>query len=241
MKTPIGVLYAPGTNCHEETIDALDSVGGSAKLAIFKALLSGSDKLTNYSALVLPGGFSWGDHIGAGRIAAIVLVSCLRDQLQNVIGRIPILGICNGFQILVETGLLPDGKIGEREIALVQNTSSVFESRWVYLLFNNNQCIFTEGLDGMVLRMPVAHREGRLNNPNNIPIKPVCYYVDRQGQPTMDYPQNPNGSVDAIAGICDKTGLIFGLMPHPERAVSDILGSTDGLAIFRNLVRYINS
>ena len=239
----IGVVYAQGTNCHEETIVAIKLAGGNAELAIIEDLAGRKGAFSKYSALVFPGGFSWGDHCGAGRIEAQVLIAQFGDELQDLVSKIPILGICNGFQVLVEAGILPSGEIDKRRIALMQNTSARFESRWVNLAFLSNECIFTNGLYCKVLRMPVAHGEGRLyaSDSNKKLFRPVCYYADNSGFPTMKYHENPNGSQDAIAGICDKSGLTFGLMPHPERAVFAYQGSTDGLVIFKNLIHYCNS
>lgn len=242
MINPIAaVLYAPGINCHEETAFALEQAGVGAHIVNIHDLLNDEDKLTNYQAVVIPGGFSWGDHLGAGRILGVHLVACLSDQLNTLVdtGK-PILGICNGFQVLVETGLLPDKTVGKRGAALLQNHSAVFESRWVELVITDTESIWTKGLDGMCLRMPVAHGEGRLFWEADHLINPViCYSKD--GVPTEEYPANPNGSQDGIAGIRDSSGLIMGLMPHPERAVLEWHGSTDGQVLFENLSRYIKS
>lgn len=241
MRPHIAVLYAPGINCHEETAFALEIAGLGAEIVNFHDILAGERELTRWDGLVVPGGFSWGDHLGAGRIFGVHLIAQVADQLRQLVenGK-PILGICNGFQVLVETGLLPDRNIGNRSVALLQNKSAVFESRWVELIVEDAHSIWTHGLSGRILRMPVAHGEGRLYSPEQQWVRPLIYY-SKNGLPTEEYPANPNGSPRGIAGICDTSGLIFGLMPHPERAVLEWQGSTDGMALFRNLTRYLCS
>ena len=261
MKPTVAILYGPGINCHEETAFAVELAGLDTRLVNFHDVMEGNDALTKYQAMVVPGGFSWGDHLGSGRIFGLHLISRAADQLRELVatGK-PILGICNGFQILVETGLLPDGKVGERGCALLQNKSAVLESRWVDLLVTDTDSIWTQGLEGRILRMPVAHGEGRLfwnaecempSAESGIPtshsslithhsaIRPVVCY-SKNGVPTEEYPACPSGSPGGIAGIRDSTGLIFGLMPHPERASLEWHGSTDGMAIFNNLAKYLN-
>ena len=239
MKPAVAVLYAPGVNCHEETAFALEIVGLEGKIVNVNNLFSGEDKLTRYQAMVVPGGFSWGDHLGAGRLFGVHLVSHLAEQLETLVedGK-PILGICNGFQVLVETGLLPDKTVGKRSAALLQNNSAVYESRFVDLLVSDDKSIWTAGLKGRILRMPVAHGEGRLYWENKDIIRPVVCYA-KDGAATEEYPANPNGTPGGIAGIRDSSGLILGLMPHLERAVLPWHGSVDGLAFFKNLARHL--
>ena len=239
MKPVIAVLYAPGINCHEETAFAVEMAGLEARIVNFHDVLEGNDLLTRYQAVIVPGGFSWGDHLGAGRIFGVHLIARAADQLEALVkdGK-PVLGICNGFQVLVETGLLPDRTIGKRGAALLQNKSAVFESRWVELLVTDANSIWTKGLEGRILRMPVAHGEGRIYWEKGDSIRPVVCYA-KEGLPTEEYPANPNGSPGGIAGIRDSSGLIFGLMPHPERSVLEWHGSTDGLELFKNLASYL--
>lgn len=242
-KSLIAVLYAKGTNCHEETVWAIKMAGGQGEIVLLHDLLSGKCKLTDFQAVVIPGGFSWGDHIAAGRVQAIHLVYCLRDQLLNMIAEEkPIMGICNGFQVLTETGLLPKNEIGIPAVVLRQNYSARFEHRLVRLRFRDTKSFWTEGLADQVLVMPVAHAEGRFHIPSvaNIPFVTACEYVGPRKGATAGYPYNPNASLWDIAGITDPSGLIFGMMPHPERAIEVWHPSQDGILLFENLIRYLS-
>jgi phosphoribosylformylglycinamidine synthase subunit PurQ / glutaminase len=232
----VSVMYAPGTNCHFELIEAFRLAGADASVILLTAdLIAGRRKLTDCDLLAIPGGFSFGDHIAAGRIFALDLVHRLRDQLLDVRRkRIPVIGICNGFQVLVNTGLLPGtGEIGLPDALLDRNRVATFVSRWVTLFAQNDTgCVWTKGLDGGSFRMPTAHGEGRLLFRGPFDEKRTVFrYGYTEG--TEDFPANPGGSPGGRAGICDPTGLVLGLMPHPERAVYPWLGSEDGLAIFR--------
>ena len=239
-KPCIAVLYAPGTNCHEETAFAVNLAGGTGRVVLLSDLISKEDSLLNYSALIIPGGFSWGDHLGAGRIFGVHMISLLKDQLSEFLeAKRPLLGICNGYQVLAETGILPAGRLGNRSVALLQNASARFESRWVELLVGGVNCIWIAGLQRQILRMPVGHGEGRIHLPG-ASIYPALFY-SKDGNATTEYPWNPSGSLLGVAGITDPTGLVLGLMPHPERAVSPWHGSTDGLLIFENLIVHLKS
>lgn len=237
------ILYSPGTNCHEETAAAIELAGGKAELVLLKDLIDGHSRLGDFQAAIVPGGFSYGDHLGAGRIFATMLVARLRDQLVRFLdAKKPLLGICNGFQVLTEAGILPDRTPGHRTMSLLENQSARFEDRKLRLIVSAEKCVWTEGLAGQVLEMPCAHGEGRplfCSAGTSSPARVVFRYGDEKGQPTMEYPSNPNGSPDAVAGISDETGLVLGLMPHPERTSLPAQYSQDGLKIFQNLVRWL--
>ena len=238
MKPKIGVMYAPGTNCHEETAFAIEMEGGEAVSVLLGDLLAGRASLAGLQGLVFPGGFSFGDHIAAGRVYAVQLIARLGDDLRRFLqSRRPILGICNGDQILMETGLLPGDSVGERLGALTQNRSARFEGRWVTLAAAGGS-FWCDGLSDRCLRLPSAHGEGRLMLAEGASVRPAFYYVDGRGGACEFYPDNPSGSPAGIAGITDDSGLVLGLMPHPERAILRAHGSEDGRGIFANMVRY---
>lgn len=251
------VVRAAGINCDEETAAACELAGGRAERVHVNRLAEGSVRLDDYAALVIPGGFSYGDHLGAGKLLAVDLVHRLSDSLQAFVadGR-PVLGICNGFQVLVKAGLLPGGsEPGARQSAtLAHNQSGHYECRWVRLRANQESpCLFTQGIDEPFM-LPVGHGEGRFMAAEETLYQLAAnqqiavQYVDQQGAPAQEYPHNPNGSARSIAGICNASGNVFGLMPHPDRAYlpqlhPDWLRSRrqagDGLAIFRNMIGYV--
>jgi phosphoribosylformylglycinamidine synthase len=245
MTPSVAILYAPGTNCHEETAAALERAGLASELVLLHDLLNGQKRLDRHWAAVVPGGFSYGDHLGAGRVFATVLVSRLQDQLTDFVeaGK-PLLGVCNGFQVLTEAGILPGRKPGERTLALVENDSARFEDRVVRLAVADEESPWTAGLSGRVLQMPSAHAEGRALWGVPAPgggARVAFRYCGGDGRPTTHYPENPSGAPDAVAGITDTTGLVLGLMPHPERASLAAHSSQDGLELLRNLARWLRS
>ena len=254
------ILRTAGTNCDKETKFAFELAGSVAELVHINEIISGSVKLPDYQILALPGGFSYGDDVAAGKILANELRFKLGEVLNKFIkeGKL-IIGICNGFQILVKAGILPGNGDFQQDVSLVINDSGKFEDRWVYLksqkskVKTQNKCVWTKGLPEIIY-LPVAHGEGKFITKDKavlVRLKNNCQvvfqYCNREGK-LSDYPDNPNGSVDNIAAISDESGRIFGLMPHPER---HILGTQhprwtreglkkygDGLAIFRNGVEY---
>lgn len=238
------ILYAPGINCHEETAAAIEWAGGKTELVLLRDLLDGRARLDHYQAAVVPGGFSYGDHLGAGRIFATLLVARLRDQLVEFLdARKPLLGVCNGYQVLAEAGILPGRAPGKRAMSLLENQSARFEDRKIRLVVSSEKCIWTENLAGEILRMPSAHGEGRplfCETAGAARPRVVFHYADEQGRATKEYPLNPSGAPGGVAGITDETGLVLGLMPHPERASLPAHYSQDGLRIFKNLVEWLD-
>ncbi len=264
------VLRAPGINCDRETAQACRLVGFETDMLHINQLLKSPGRLLDYQFLVIPGGFSYGDDLGAGTLLAKNLAIHLGRQLQQFIdqGR-PVLGICNGFQVLVRAGLLP-GKgslsldVSQNLLAsLTNNASAQFECRWVTLSTQPGPCIFTQGIDHP-LELPIAHGEGQfvlanpalltaLQNNKQIPLVYTMYAGQASPSPAaslfssrVPYPDNPNGSIGNIAGLCNIAGNVFGLMPHPERYVHALQhpqrrgrqGQGDGLLIFKNAYEY---
>ena len=260
------VLTGFGINCDVETMAVCEMAGAEVQRVHVNQLVSGTDSLEDFHILAVPGGFSFGDHLGSGRLLGNRLRFAIREQVCDFVtsGK-PVIGICNGFQVLVKMGLLP----GDEEVSLSQtasltlNDSGHYEDRWVTLEFNGaSPCVWTDGLERM--RVPVRHGEGKFVVPDAELLQRyfeqeqvVCRYVDpttRYPGATDDpvpYPLCPNASMRNIAGVCDPTGLVFGLMPHPEANFTKWLGATwtregkqsdwegEGMAIFHNGVRYV--
>ena len=259
-KPKVCVLRTAGTNCDKETAFAFVKAGADAEFVHINQLVAGDEKLGDYQILALPGGFSYGDDIAAGKILANELKTKLSADLKEFIraGKL-IIGICNGFQIMCKAGLLPGNKDMKQEVSLINNDSAKFEARWIYLTQGTkrkaqNKCIWTQNLPE-VIYLPVAHGEGKFITKDNATLEKlkengqiVFQYCDVSGK-FSGYPDNPNGSTDNIAGICDETGRVFGLMPHPERHVNNEQHPRcsagqhkkeegDGFQIFKNGVEY---
>jgi phosphoribosylformylglycinamidine synthase I len=244
------ILRAPGTNCDGETTFAFEQAGSAVDSAHINQLVRRDKLIADYQIVVIPGGFTYGDDVSAGKILANELKLKLGDDIRRFIERGGlILGICNGFQVLVKAGILPPLEDGQ-QFTLAGNDSNRFECRWVYLKVNQQSpCIFTKGIEAMYL--PIAHGEGKIMTEKATldKLNVVVRYADAKGDIKTGYPHNPNGSVDNIAGICDATGRIFALMPHPERFISWSQHPRwtreaprqhgDGLAIFLNAVDWV--
>jgi len=225
-KPQVIVLRTAGTNCDAETAYAFQRFGAEVDLVHINRLFSREKSLAQYHILAIPGGFTYGDDIMAGRILANELRLRLGQDIREFIraGKL-ILGICNGFQVLVKAGFLPgsseSGESAGQTATLTYNDSGKFEDRWVHLKLSGRS-VWTDGCDNIIF-IPVAHAEGKFI-PRDAEIlrqlqandQIVFRYCASDGQPGV-YPDNPNGSVEHIAGICDPTGRILGMMPHPER------------------------
>ncbi len=261
------VFFGNGINCEHETAHANSLAGFDPELMHIDEFAEDPHRIRKYSFINFPGGFLDGDDLGSAKAQAVKWKyqkmaetgGRLLDELVKFVedGKI-IIGICNGFQLLIKTGLLPArGKTyGLQTATLTANDSGRFEDRWTYLKANRfSHCIFTYDMDKIYL--PVRHGEGKcvvdsteglssIATGGNI----VLQYADSAGAVTMTYPDNPNGSVDAIAGLCDDTGRIFGLMPHPEAFVyrnqhprwtrEKVEEEGHGLKIFKNACKYIS-
>lgn len=250
------VLRSAGSNCDYETAHAVKTVGSEVDLVHVNRLLSGQKVLDDYQILVIPGGFTYGDDISAGKILANELKYQLGDSLLKFHGDEKlILGICNGFQVLVKAGLLPEVNLTlDQEVTLTDNDSGKFEDRWVYLSVNDQKCIYTRNMPAQVY-FPVAHAEGKFVTKNKKLLNEleqnnqIVFQYINPGGGAAEYPWNPNGSLNNIAGICDISGRVLGLMPHPERHFDPtqhpqwhrrgLQKEGDGVAIFRNAVNYV--
>ncbi len=254
------ILRAPGTNCDRETAFAFEQAGGRADIVHVNRVLENPDVLAEYQILCIPGGFSYGDDIAAGRILGNQIEHHLADAFSKFRGEEKlILGICNGFQVLLKSGVFVDldSPLAKKDrptaiATLAWNDSGKFEDRWVRLTVAGENCVFLRDIEQMYL--PVAHAEGKFVTRDEAAFEQLAergqLAIKYAGNGCADvpYPQNPNGSQGNVAGICDASGLVFGLMPHPERYIDRTQhprwtrgeGSQpgDGLQIFENAVDY---
>lgn len=259
------VLTGFGINCETETATALKFAGAkSVDIVHISEIILGEKRIKDYQFIIFPGGFLDGDDLGSAKVQVnrfkFLHISKfnekLSDELKNFVekGNL-VLGICNGFQFMVKLGLLPgfDNKSFFQTATLTFNDSNKFEDRWVYLKVNRKSpCIYTKRLERLYL--PVRHGEGKFLTSKDILTKIkklqlyALQYADENFNPTMDYPENPNGSLFSIAGVTDITGRLFGLMPHPEafifktnhpRWTREKVDELDGLKIFQNAINYL--
>jgi phosphoribosylformylglycinamidine synthase len=282
MQPRVLVLRAPGTNCDEDSAHAFALAGGAPERWHVNRLLESPQKSAEFQILCIPGGFSYGDDIAAGRILGNQIEHHLADALREFrdAGKL-IIGICNGFQILLKTELLLAKDSAGPQATLAANDSGKYEDRWVQLAVEGNKCVFLSGIEK--IELPVAHGEGRFVPRDEQVLESlrasgqlVLKYAPLQragasspptvetgggdaparasGMASVPYPANPNGAIDDVAGLCDTTGRVLGLMPHPERFVDptqhpnwtrgpkrDLSREVgEGLRVFQNAVRYFS-
>jgi len=257
MKSKALVLQAYGSNRDFDVMEALTHAGADAIGVPLNELRKNKTRLSDFNLLVIPGGFSYADALGAGKLLALDLASYFADEISAFVaaGK-PVIGICNGFQALVKSGILPGDKKEERgknEATLTFNAEGHFECRWIHLAPVSQTCIWTKDLEDNII-CPVAHGEGNFQSSDTSFINTLTAqdqialtYIYPDGAPANgDYPANPNGSILDIAGICNPQGNVLGLMPHPENHIyphqhpqwtRGIKGNS-GLALFENGVNY---
>lgn len=253
------ILRAPGTNCDQETAFAFETAGAKAERLHVNRLLDDPSLISQFQIACIPGGFSYGDDVAAGRILANQIQHHLAEQLTRFKeeGKL-ILGICNGFQVLIKSGLLLESDGDGPQATLTWNDSGKYEDRWVRLGVRGEKSVFLRGIEEVYL--PVAHAEGKFVARDAATLKQLCdggqlalcyRRLDGTGGSPVPYPENPNGSTLDTAGVCDTTGRVLGLMPHPERYIDRTQHPRwtrgeghqpgDGLAIFVNAVEYFRS
>jgi phosphoribosylformylglycinamidine synthase subunit PurQ / glutaminase len=252
------VLRAPGTNCDQETAYAFELAGAKPERVHINRLLETPELAGQFQILCIPGGFSYGDDVAAGRILANQIQHHLAESLARFKdeGKL-ILGICNGFQVLIKSGILLEPDAEGPPATLTWNDSGKYEDRWVRLGVRGTKSVFLRGIEAMYL--PVAHAEGKFVTRDEVALQrlqsdgrlALCYrrLLGENGE-SVPYPDNPNGSMANTAGVCDATGRVFGLMPHPERHIDATQHPRwtrgegrqpgDGLRVFLNAVDYFS-
>lgn len=249
MKPRVLVLTGDGINCERDTSRAFSLAGADPTIVHCNDLLEKPRSLHDYQAIAFPGGFSFGDDLGSGQVLALKLSLLLGDELRIFVeAKKPVIGICNGFQALTKLGLLPE-PFGVRTMALARNTQGHFLNRWADLeVEKNSVCIWTKNISG-AFPLPIRHGEGRVVFTKG-EEESIHRRLSTDGQVVLRYSEEVNGSYARIAGICDPSGLVFGLMPHPEAAISLLqhplstrlenrAGEGVGLTFFKNCVSYL--
>lgn len=232
------VLWGDGINCENETARAVELAGGQAAKVHINELLKDPTQLQAFQGLIIPGGFSFGDHLGSGQILSLKMERSLKAELQKFVKKFPVMGICNGFQTLVKLGLLPDADFN-RTCALVKNEQGHFIDRWINVQRDEQSpCIWTKNLPKDFF-LPIRHGEGRFVCQD----EKLLNRLIEGHQTVLRYSENVNGAMAQIAGVCDPSGLVFALMPHPEAALHDwhlpFAGKAHGLEFFKNAVQYV--
>ena len=246
LEPKVLILTGEGINCEKETALAFEVAGGIPTVMTINELIKSPSNLFDYSILALPGGFSYGDEIGSGQVFSLKIKKYLDKELKKFISeKRPVIGICNGFQILIKLDVF---KIdGERRMGLAPNDSGQFINNWAPLNLNQDSpCIWTKGMSREA-ELPIRHGEGRIVFSEGEEAK--CFKeLSENGQVVLSYERDVNGSYEKIAGVCDESGVVFGLMPHPEadlfkathaRDNSNALEKSWGYGIFKNAVDFV--
>jgi len=225
MKPKALIITGYGINCEEETKMVFDKTGSEGQIVHINEIISNNINIEDFQIMAIPGGFSYGDDTGSGNALGNKLRNNLEEKILDFAQKDKlIIGICNGFQILTNIGLIPatNKQYGKREVALMHNSNTRYECRWVNIKTASNKCVWTRDID--TLHLPIAHGEGNFYAPEEIIAsiekndQIVFKYIKPKGTPAMqEFPYNPNGSMKDIAAICDESGRILGMMPHPER------------------------
>jgi phosphoribosylformylglycinamidine synthase len=255
MKPRVLILFAPGINRDGDLSAAFQQAGAETEIQPLRVLRESRINWLDYQILALPGGFSYADALGAGKLWALDLQVYFKEQMQRfvTVGR-PVIGICNGFQALVKSGVLPgnNGTDQQPVATLTFNQKVHFECRWVHLKVESQLCLWTRGI-GSTIDCPIAHGEGNFQLQDSTSLTHLeqsgqiaLRYLKPDGTPAAgQYPFNPNGSIGDIAGICNSNGNVLGLMPHPEDHIFDFQNpkrdtrkNHSGLVLFQNGVRY---